>query len=211
MLLNPKGGSGKTTIATNLAAYYTCNGFSTVLMDYDSQGSSLDWLSRRPRGCPPIYGLAMYKIPKNITRTFATRLPPDTQRIIIDTPATSGRREFAAMTRDADRILLPVLPSKIDIHAFIESTTELLPMVKTVHAKKHMGVVANRIKRNTDAFKTLMHFLRSQELPVVAIFRDAQLYIRASDQGKGVHEFKARELHWDLAQWESLIKWLETD
>lgn len=211
VLLNPKGGSGKTTIATNLAAYFAGNGYSTVLMDYDSQGSSMRWLSKRPRECASIYGIDMCNIPKNTTRTFAARLPPDTQRIVVDTPAALARRDFANMARAADRILIPVLPSEIDIQALIEYITDLLPMVKTLHDENSLGVVANRIKRHTIAYKTLMQFLNSLEIPVVGIFSDAQLYIRASDSGRGVYEIRAPELKWDLVQWKSLIDWLETD
>ena len=210
-MLNPKGGSGKTTIATNLAAYFASNGFFTALMDQDPQGSSLRWLSRRPDECPLVYGVSTHKIPKNVTRTYATHLPHNTQRIVVDTPATLTRGEFAAMTRDADRVIIPVLPSEIDIQALMEFTAELLPVVKTLHRENRLGLVANRIKRRTNSYKTLMHFLSSLEIPIVGIFRDAQLYVRASELGKGVHEFEAPELHWDLVQWRSLINWLETD
>ena len=211
VVLNPKGGSGKTTIATNLAAYFACNGFSTVLMDEDLQGSSLRWLSRRPDECPLIYGVSMYNYPEKVTRTFATRMPHRTQRIVVDTPAALTRNEFAPMTRDADRIIIPVLPSEIDIQALMEFIAALLPVLKSLPARPRLGVVANRIKRHTIAYRSLMQFLRSLEIPIVGIFRDAQLYVRASELGKGVHEFKAPELYWDLVQWKSLIDWLETD
>ena len=95
VVLNPKGGSGKTTIATNLAAYFACNGFSTVLIDEDPQGSSLRWLNKRPDECPLIYGVSMYNYPGKVTRTFATRLPHRTQRIVVDTPAALTKTAFS--------------------------------------------------------------------------------------------------------------------
>ena len=115
------------------------------------------------------------------------------------------------MTRDADRIIIPVLPSEIDMQALMEFIAALLPVLKSFHTRPRLGVVANRIKRHTIAYKSLMQFLRSLEIPIVGIFRDAQLYVRASELGKGVHEFKAPELYWDLVQWKSLIDWLEAD
>ena len=69
LVLNPKGGSGKTTVSTNLAAYLANEGHYTALMDYDPQASSIRWLSKRPDDCPKIFGVEAHKRNVNVTRS----------------------------------------------------------------------------------------------------------------------------------------------
>ena len=87
VVLNPKGGSGKSTIATGIAAMYAARGYVPVLMDFDPQGSALRWLEKRPANQPPIHGVAAYARSLGVTRSFQLRVPPGTDRVVVDTPA----------------------------------------------------------------------------------------------------------------------------
>ena len=209
VLLNPKGGSGKTTIATNLAAYYASQGVPTALTDTDPQGSSSRWLVKRPESSPEIHGVATYKAQAGITRSFALRLPAEVERVIVDTPAALPNHKLVEETRGADKILVPVLPSDIDIHAATRCIADLLIQAKIQRSDNRLAVVANRVKQNTLVFKSLMRFLRSLGIPVAAVLRDSQAYIRSADQGIGVHEMQESRVRRDLEQWESLVDWVE--
>lgn len=209
VLLNPKGGSGKTTIATNLAAYYASQGVATALTDTDPQGSSSRWLVKRPQASAEIHGIATYKSQSGITRSFALRVPADVERVIVDTPAALPVHKFIEETRGAEKILVPVLPSDIDIHAATRCIADLLVQAKIQRGDHRLAVVANRVKANTLVFKSLMRFLDSLGIPVAAVLRDSQAYIRSAELGVGLHEMPPSRVRHDLQQWESLIDWVE--
>jgi len=210
VILNPKGGSGKTTIATNLAAYYACTGFPSALMDYDSQGSSTRWLSRRSPEAPYIHGVATYENHAGLTRSFALRVPPDVQRVVVDTPAAFQKHELIDYVRSADKILVPVLPSEIDIHAATRTIADLLLVAKVARHEDRLAVVANRVKSNTRVFRSLMKFLESLEIPVAAVLRDTQNYIRTASEGQGLLELEKVDVTRDVVQWKRLVGWLES-
>jgi len=211
VVLNPKGGSGKTTIATNLAAYYANAGQPSALMDYDSQGSSTRWLSKRPDDRPEIHGVATFKAHAGVTRSFAMRMPPGIERVIVDTPAALQKHELADITRGADKILIPVLPSDIDIHAVTRCVADLLLTAKIPRSDNRLGVIANRVKRHTLVFRSLMKFLRTLDIPIASVLRDSQNYIRSAESGLGLHEMQPSRVQTDLDQWQTLIDWLEND
>ncbi len=211
VVLNPKGGSGKTTIATNLAAYYASLGHYTVLMDYDSQGSSTRWLSKRPDELPAIHGVATYKSHAGMTRSFAMRMPIEAERIIVDSSAAISKHEMLELTRGADKILIPVLPSDIDIHAATRVIADLLLAAKISRRDNRIAVIANRVKRNTLVFRALMKFLNSLDIPVAAVLRDTQNYIRSAAIGVGIHEMTEKRVAKDVDQWIPLAIWLESD
>ena len=209
VVLNPKGGSGKTTIATNLAAYYAAHEKFPVLQDLDAQASSTRWLAKRTERMPRIHGISPYNVPAKVTRTFAMRIPPEADRIVVDTPAALNKHQLADYTSDADRIIVPVLPSDIDIQAVTRSIADLLLNGKIQRNENRLAVVANRVKRNTVMFKSLMRFLDSLKIPVVAVLRDSQAYVKAAESGIGLHEMKGARFKVDQAHWVSLIDWLE--
>ena len=211
VILNPKGGSGKTTIATNLAAYYASSGQPSALMDYDSQGSSTRWLSRRAPEAPYIHGIASYENHAGQTRSFAMRVPVEVERVVVDTPAAFNKHELMDYVRGADKILVPVLPSEIDIHAATRTIADLLLVAKVARHEDRLAVVANRVKRNTVVFRSLMKFLESLEIPVAAVLRDTQNYIRTASEGQGLLELKKADVSKDLVQWKRLVAWLESD
>jgi chromosome partitioning protein len=208
VLLNPKGGSGKTTIATNLASYFAVSGLKPTLMDLDAQGSSTRWLSKRAKGQAPIHGIAGYERNSRVTRSFATRLPLDTERLIVDTAAALEPQGLPDITRNATAVLVPVLPSDIDIHAAAKCISDLLLIAKIRRDEHRIAVIANRVKKNTLVYKSLMKFLETMHIPVVATLRDSQTYIRAAESGVGVFEMKPHAVREDLEQWLPLIGWL---
>ncbi len=210
LILNPKGGSGKTTLTTNLAAWYALQGLQPALLDMDPQGSSTRWLGKRNGQVPLIHPLKGFDLPGNVTRTFALRPPPGTHRLIVDTPAGLPREELRDITRDAHRIVIPVLPSDIDIHAVTHCIADLLLVAKISRSHRRIGIVANRVKPNTLIFRSLMRFLATLDIPVVGVLRDTQNYVRAFDQGLGIHELRGGTQDQDIAQWTDLIGWLET-
>jgi chromosome partitioning protein len=208
VVLNPKGGSGKTTIATNLASYLAAHGHSPVLMDFDPQGSSLRWVKKRQPTQPAVHVIAAFEKDGRTTRAFQLRVPEETTHVIIDTPAALEARQLPDMTRDADKVIVPVLPSDIDIHTCSRCIRDLLLVAKIRREDDRIGVIANRIRRNTLTYQSLMRFLHTLGIPIVAAIRDSQNYVRAAELGVGVHEMKSYVARDDVEQWLPLIEWL---
>ena len=210
LVLNSKGGCGKTTVATNLASLYACHGFATALMDYDPQGSSIRWLSQRSKDKPAIFGVHAYrKQNSNQTQAWQLRLPPETERVIIDAPAGITGQRLVNFVQRVDTIMIPVLPSPIDIHAATDFVRDLLLIGKIRHAGVRVGVLANRAKTNTLVYQSLERFLKTLKLPFVATLRDTQNYVHASERGVGVHELWDKRADGDRMQWSQMLEWLE--
>jgi chromosome partitioning protein len=208
VVLNPKGGSGKTTIATNLASYLATRGQRPVLMDFDPQGSSVRWVKKRQPAQPPIQAIAAFEKDSRTTRAFQLRVPDDATHVIVDTPAAVEPRQLPDMTRDAHKILVPVLPSDIDIHTCSRCIGDLLLVAKIRREENRIGVIANRVRRNTLMYQALIRFLHTLGIPIVAIIRDSQNYVRAAELGVGVHEMKSYVAQADVEQWGPLVTWL---
>ena len=209
-ILNPKGGSGKTTLATNLAAYYASRGLATTLMDFDPQGSTARWLRSRPASLPAIHGIAAYCRAPGVTRSFQLRTPIGTDRVVVDTPAAIEPQRFAEFCRDADAIVVPVLPSQIDIHACAHCIEHLLTTARIKRRENRIAVVANRVRPNTLVFRSLSRFLETLDIPFVATLRESQNYIRSFELGVGVHEMRAERSLPDVEQWAPLVSWIES-
>ena len=208
VVMNPKGGSGKTTIAINLASYFAVSGLNPTLMDLDAQGSSTRWLSKRAKGQPAIHAIAGYEKNSRVTRSFATRVPLDTQRLVVDTAAALEAQRMPDLTRNATAVLVPVLPSDIDIHAAAKCISDLLLIAKIKREEQRIAVIANRVRKNTLVYKALMRFLETLNIPVVATLRDSQNYIKAAECGVGLFEMKPYVVREDLEQWLPLLGWL---
>jgi chromosome partitioning protein len=209
VVLNPKGGSGKTTLAINLASYYASCQQKPVLMDFDPQGSSVRWVRKRQQAQAPIHVIAAFENDARTTRAFQMRVPPGTTHVIVDTPAALGSPRMPDITRDADKIIVPVLPSDIDIHACSRCIRDLLLVAKIRREDDRLGVVANRVRRNTLAYQSLIRFLQSLGIPIITTVRDSQNYVRAAELGIGIHEMKSYIAREDVEQWAPLIDWLE--
>jgi chromosome partitioning protein len=208
VVLNPKGGSGKTTIAINLASYFATRGHRPVLMDFDPQGSSVRWTKKRQAAQAPIQAIAAFEKDARTTRSFQLRVPDNATHVIVDTPAAVEPRQLPDMTRDAHKILVPVLPSDIDIHTCSRCIADLLLVAKIRREENRIGVIANRVRRNTLMYQALIRFLHTLGIPIVAIIRDSQNYVRAAEAGIGVHEMKSYVAQADVEQWAPLVTWL---
>ncbi len=117
VVLNSKGGCGKTTLATNIASYYAGHGPTPAMMDCDPQASTMTWLDKRDVSRPAIHGIAAYKKNMQATRSWQLRVPSETTNLIVDSAASLSHDDLREITRDASSVLVPVLPSSIDIHA----------------------------------------------------------------------------------------------
>ena len=209
VVLNPKGGSGKTTLATNLAAYYAVGGQRVVLMDFDPQGSSARWVQARPGDCAPVELIKAFERNARVTRSWQLHAAPDADFVIVDTPAGTNRDTLETLARDAHAVVIPVLPSEIDIHAASRCIGDLLLCAKIKPRDGRIGVVANRVKKNTRVYRALLRFLRTLEIPFVASLRDAQAYVQAAGAGQGICELPRHRVRPDMASWEPLLTWLE--
>jgi chromosome partitioning protein len=210
LVLNPKGGSGKTTIASNLAACYAAEGERPTLMDLDPQGSSMRWLRKRPEEAPPIHGIAAFERSATVTRSWQTRIPADCGAVVIDTPAGVDPHTLPDLTRGVDAVLVPVMPSEIDIHATAKCIADLLLIAKIRRSEKRIGIIANRVRSNTRVSQSLMRFLASLDIPLVTTLRDTQSYVRSAEIGLGVYEMPRWQVQQDLGGWVDVLKWLAT-
>jgi chromosome partitioning protein len=210
MLINSKGGCGKSTIATSLASYYASQGKKTVLLDHDPQGSSLVWLRHRSKELPKIRGIDGARPKPGATRTWLHHGGGgETQVMIIDTPAGVERSCLHEMVRRADDILVPVMPSTFDIHAVTQFLQDLMVVGKIRSQGKRIAVIANRTKNQFRVDPQLEQFLSHLEIPEIARLRDSQNYTLALEKGIGIHELENRGIERDLKQWHPLLEWLD--
>ena len=209
VVLNPKGGSGKTTIAINLASYFALQGDKPTLMDFDPQASAARWVRKRQTSQAPIHLINAYEKDSRVTRAFQLRVPDGTGRVIIDTPAAVEAAEMPELTANADKILVPVLPSDIDIHACARTISSLLLVAKVRRADNRLAIIANRVRRNTRMYQSLTRFLGTLDIPIIATIRDSQNYVRGAELGLGLHEMKHYQVSEDLEAWAPLLAWLD--
>ena len=209
VVLNPKGGCGKSTLATNVAACYARRGATTAIMDHDPQGSTMAWLDRRGKDLPAIHGIAAYKRNMQATRSWQLRVPDDVETLVIDSPAGVRHDELRELTRDAASILVPVLPSPMDIHAASRCIADLLLVAKIDRRERKLAVVANRTRKRTKSFARLMRFLDSLGIPIIAVLRDSQNFVHAAENGIGVHEMAPSRVRPDVEQIDRIVGWLD--
>ena len=211
LVVNGKGGCGKTTIATNLAVAYASNGTPVALAEHDQHASSTYWSEQRPADLPAVPVIRAHELSSMYqTQVFHNRIPPDTQRIIIDGQSNARYTDLGVMLKQADIILIPVLPSSIDIRTSGNFITKLLTHQSFRADPRPVGVIANRIQPNSPTHNKLMHFLGCLDIPTVATFRDSPMYSEAVELGQGVVEMKeARSARREAASWHQLLLWLE--
>lgn len=203
LVLNAKGGCGKSTISTNLASYYAWEMEQKVaLADYDPQGSSMAWLQARGEEWPEIQGIAAWKDPVKVAR--------NTDVLIMDAPARIHGKELSQLVRKAQTIVFPVLPSPIDMRAATDYMKELKNLSQVEKGEVKIGVVANRVRENTIIYAELFDFIKELKVPYVGTLRDTQNYIRAEERGVGVFEMAPSQVTQDFEGWQPLVKWLKS-
>ena len=203
MVLNAKGGCGKSTLATNIASYFASEGASVALADYDPQRSSLDWLDRRPASRPEIVGVAAFE-------NGLRHVPRSVDIVVSDAPARSHGSELTDLVRHAETVVVPVLASTIDMQATATFLKELQAIGKVQRKEIRIGVIANRVRDNTLIFDELDEYLTRVRVPYIAALREAQNYIRAYTRGLGIFELP-EYLAWpDWEEWEPLTAWLRS-
>ncbi len=208
LVVNSKGGSGKTTVATNLASYYAHNDYVTALMDYDPQGSSLQWLKLRTRTQKLIHAANAAKHKGGLLRSWQMRVPTKTDRLIIDAPAGVEGLVLQEIVRSADSIVIPVAPSAIDIHATADFIKDLFLVGKVRTNKTRVAVIANRVRNGVPVYKPLEKFLNSLKIPFVAVLTDSEIYIQAVAEGRGVVEMDPSETKSERVELGALFNWL---
>ncbi len=209
VILNPKGGCGKTTLATNLASCFALRGPPPTLIDNDPNGYTMRWLEKRSRNRCEIHGIATYKSSMHATRTWQLRIPNETSTVIIDTPAALTQPDIHELTYEANSILIPILPSSIDIRYATKFIAELLLVTQIDRRDRQLAVVANRTRSNTRSLAKLMRFLTALQIPIIAVLRDSQNYVYAADLGMGIHEMPYHRVKKDLEQMDKIVNWLD--
>jgi chromosome partitioning protein len=209
VILNPKGGCGKTTLAINIAAYYAMRRPAPTLVDCDPQGFSMRWLDKRPGNRPQIHGIAAFQQTMQGRDALYLRTRPETKHLIIDLPAALDPNELHDVIYDAGSILIPVLPSEIDVFCASRFIAELLLVAQIDRRDCQLAIVANRTRQNTRSYQMLMRFLTSLKIPIIAVLRDSQSFVHAAANGIGIHELPAYKTKKDIAQMDSIISWLD--
>lgn len=209
LVINSKGGSGKTTLTTNLASYFAKKGHKTAIMDYDPQGSSLQWLRMRPDDLPAIHGAnAAYSKKRSHLRSIAMAIPADTEYLIIDAPAGVEGLMLQEMLNKCRFILIPVAPSAIDIHATADFIKQLLLVGGIRYKNIKTGIVANRVRSSIPVYEPLQRFLSVLKLPFLSKLSDADNYIFAAEQGLGVYEMDSLDTNQERNELQPIIDWI---
>ena len=200
VVANPKGGVGKSTLATNVAGALAREGHAVMLGDIDRQQSSRQWLAMRPAHLPPIRGW------EEVSHNDIVRPPKGTTHVVLDTPAGLHGKRLDAVLRIAQKILIPLQPSLFDIqatHAFLCALRE-----HPRAAEIRLGLVGMRVREHTIANDQLHQYLATLNVPVVAWLRDTQNYVQLAARGLTLWDVAPSRVERDLEQWLPLKEWI---
>lgn len=200
-----KGGVGKTTIATHLAAQSALSGQKTVLLDADPQGSSTRWAERRAgsdSAVLPIDASSRHK-------TAWKSVPEDADRVVIDAAAGAMADDLATWLDHADAVVVPVLPSSIDIDATVPFLNSLSKHPRIRRGDLRVGLVANRLRPWTNASQQAVELLKQWPYPVVAQLRDSQAYVVLVGLGRSLFDYQSQNVRDHQEDWQGLLKWLK--
>lgn len=199
VIANPKGGSGKSTLSTNVAGLLARQGLAVMLGDVDRQQSSRQWLALRPAEMPRILGW-------DVSGEQILRPPKGTTHVVLDTPAGLSGKRLDVILKMADRVIVPVQASLFDIqatHAFLEQV-----LAHERASALRVGLVAMRTRDNTIASDRLMDYIATLPVPLIARLRDTQNYVHLAAQGLTLWDVTASRVERDLEQWQPLSDWI---
>ena len=200
VVANPKGGVGKTTLATNIAGYLASQGRAVMLGDVDRQQSARTWLSLRPAGLPRIQAW-------EVSRDEVVRPPKGTTHVVLDTPAGLHGKRLDEVMKLATQVLVPLQPSIFDIHATHDFVRGLLAHRRGDKVK--LAIVGMRTREGTISTDQLRGFLGGVDVPLVTFLRDTQNYVHLAAHGLTLWDVASSRFERDLEQWQPLLAWLD--
>ena len=201
LIANPKGGVGKSTLATNLAGYFASEGRRVMLGDIDRQQSSREWLRLRAPSLPHI---ATWEIEPD----QPARPPKDTTHVVLDTPAGLHGKKLGSVLKLVKRVIVPLQPSIFDILATRSFLDRLFEEKEIRRHEAYVAIVAMRVDARTRAAAELERFLEGTGLPVVAHLRDTQVYVQAAAHGMSNFDLPPSRAEKDVEQWQPLLDWV---
>jgi chromosome partitioning protein len=210
LVINSKGGSGKTTLTTNLASYFAANRVPTAVMDYDPQGSTLNWLRLRAALAPKIHG-ANAAPQKTGLRSIGMHVPEGIRQLVIDGPAGAAGLLLQEMIARSHAILVPVQPSSIDIHATANFVRDLLVIGRLRTRNIRLAVVANRVRRSSPVYQPLERFLNSLGLPFLTRLADSEVFVQAAESGLGIFEMDPTASAAEREQFMPIVQWADPE
>jgi len=211
LVINAKGGVGKTTITTNLASFFASRNVPTTIADFDPQGSSLNWVGLRSSDAAKVHGADLAQ--RNGTGLNAARrlIPRDTQQLIIDAPAGPSRLLLQDLLARTQSILIPVAPSSIDIHATANFIKELLLIGKVRFRNIRLAVLANRVRSARPVYEPLEKFVGSLGISFIARISDSELYVDAAESGVGIYEMPVEKAGTEQREFLPIAQWVQGD
>jgi chromosome partitioning protein len=203
LVASSKGGCGKSTLVTQLASHWAQDNKRTAIVDSDPQGSSYRWATLRPDNVPGV-------LATEGGRKALEKLPQDTERVLIDTPAGSHEKELEPYLEKAHVLLVPVLPSSFDLHATLHFLEHLRGINRIKRGKLPVALVGNRLKPWTHASQEAVAQLGEQApFPVVAQLRDTQAYVLLTSLGKGIFDYGSEQVRGHQQDWTPLLRWIK--